>query len=269
VIFVIFVVQDYFFRRETMSDIVTFGTKRDDDRRVLMAKALRSSRIPDSELMMNLGLYLTPQTLGRILFFDFLFRQIREVQGVIMEFGCRWGQTVAVMQSLRGIYEPFNRLRKIIGFDTFEGLKGSGGHDVMKDGQYEVPEGYDEELRLLMELQEEESPLPHIPKKEIITGDVRDTVPKYLKDHPETIIALAYFDLDIYEPTHDVLNSIQYRLTKGSVVGFDELNDPSTPGETVAFRDWMGTWANPSQGIRQHAVKRFPASARTSYIIIE
>jgi len=260
-----------------MTDIVTFGTKKDDERREVMAQHLRTSRIPDSELMMNLGLYLTPQTLGRILFFDFLFRQIQEVQGVIMEFGCRFGQTVAVMQSLRGIYEPFNRLRKIIGFDTFEGLKGSGDNDVMKDGQYEVPDGYEIDLNELLAMQEQESPLPHIPKYELIAGDVCETVPKYLKGHPETIIALAYFDLDIYEPTKRVWTEIQDRLTKGSVVGFDELNDPSCPGETRALKgDHREVYAFASAarmvdgaGLRQHAIKRFPASARTSYIIIE
>jgi len=44
---------------------------------------------------------------------DFLYRQALEVQGVVMEFGCRWGQNVSLFSALRGIYEPFNRLRKV------------------------------------------------------------------------------------------------------------------------------------------------------------
>ena len=39
-----------------------------------------------------------------------------------MEFGVRWGQNLITLNNLRGIYEPFNHSRKIIGFDTFEGF---------------------------------------------------------------------------------------------------------------------------------------------------
>ena len=56
---------------------------------------------------LNLGLFLTPQALSRILFMDFLYRQILDIQGVVIELGCRWGQNLSLFSSLRGIYEPF------------------------------------------------------------------------------------------------------------------------------------------------------------------
>lgn len=34
-----------------------------------------------------------------------------------MEFGVRWGQNLALFESFRGIYEPYNYNRKIVGFD--------------------------------------------------------------------------------------------------------------------------------------------------------
>ena len=39
-----------------------------------------------------------------------------------MEFGTRWGPNLAQFPALRGIYEPFNRHGKGIGFDTFSGF---------------------------------------------------------------------------------------------------------------------------------------------------
>ena len=36
---------------------------------------LRSSPIPEDEQLLNLGLFLTPQALSRLLFMDFLYRQ--------------------------------------------------------------------------------------------------------------------------------------------------------------------------------------------------
>ena len=68
-----------------------------------------------------------------------LFRQIIDVQGVVMEFGTRWGQNMALFEALRGIYDPFNRHRKLIAFDTFEGFPSldekDGNSEMMEIGQ--------------------------------------------------------------------------------------------------------------------------------------
>ena len=68
-------------------------------------------------------------------------------------------------------------------------------------------------------------------------GDVRETVPRYLAGNPQTIIAMAYFDLDLYEPTREVLKAIAPYLARGAVVAFDELAHPKWPGETAALRE--------------------------------
>jgi len=83
-------------------------------------------------------------------------------------------------------------------------------------------------------------PLGHVQRTFVVPGDVRETVPKYLADNPHTIVALAYFDLDLYEPTRDVLEILRPYLVKGSVLAFDELAHPKWPGETVALRETLG-----------------------------
>ena len=40
------------------------------------------------------------------------------------------------------------------------------------------------------------------------------TLRKYLDDHPETIVALAYFDFDLYEPTRKCPDQIKLTLTE-------------------------------------------------------
>src|SRR5713226_1673966 len=96
---------------ESQGGILTFGPPDESERRTKLAHLMRSAPIPEEELMLNAGLFLTPQTLSRVLFMDFLYRQILDVQGIIVEFGCRWGQNLSLFTALRGIYEPFNRLR--------------------------------------------------------------------------------------------------------------------------------------------------------------
>ena len=245
--------------------IYTLGssTPTEAERKLDLVKRLRNSRVPDRELLDNLGMYLTRQTLSRINFIQKLYELIVPVHGVIMEFGVRWGQNMALFTSLRGIHEPYNYNRLIVGFDTFEGFPLVTPEDggLIKAGDYGVAPGWMQELDNLLEIHAHGSPIPHKKKHALVQGDATVTLPAYLNDHPETVIALAYFDFDLYKPTRDCLEAIQPYLTKGTVLAFDELNTPEFPGETIAVREVLG--------LRHYAIRRDPSNPLTSYLIIE
>ncbi len=221
--------------------------------------------IPTEQVLSNLGLFLNSKNLSRILFMDYLYRQIVDVAGVVVEFGTRWGQNLSLFAALRGIYEPFNRHRKIVGFDSFEGFPSisekDGTSDMMVEGNLTVSSNYAEYLSKVMELQEKDNPLGHITKFQLCPGDATVEIDKYLKDYPETIIALAYFDFDIYEPTKVCLEAIKPRLVKGSVLGFDELNDHDSPGETTALMEVFG--------LNNVKLRRYRYASRVSYFVVE
>ncbi len=226
---------------------------------------LAESPVPEEQLLENLGLYLESKNLARILFMDALYRQILDVQGVVFEFGCRFGQNLALFSALRGIYEPFNRHRRIVGFDTFEGFPSiasqDGSSSMMRPGQLATPEGYPAHLGAVLACHERLNPLGHIEKFELRRGDAVLELPKYLSERPETIVALAYFDLDLYEPTRQCLEALRPRLTRGSVLGFDELNDPDSPGETQALMETFG--------LGNVRLRRHPTASRVSYFVVE
>ena len=247
------------------NDIVTYSDKMGNGQAQSMLDLLKNCPIPENELMANIGLFLNPQTLSRVLMQNFLYSKIREVQGVVMELGCRWGQNLALYSALRGIYEPYNRLRKIIGFDTFEGFinlsEKDGTNQAIVENNYSVTKNYEEYLHSIMINQEAESALSHIQKYEIVKGDAGVELEKYLERNPETIVALAYFDMDLYAPTAKCLHLLKDRLTKGSVVAFDELNEHAFPGETLALKEVFG--------LGKYAIQRFPYNSRASYIVID
>lgn len=234
-------------------------------RRINFSQLFKSSPIPDDQILSNLGLFLNSKSLARLMFMNHLYTQIIDVMGVVMEFGTHWGSNLAQFSALRGIYEPFNRHRKIIGFDTFEGFlkidPKDGDSDLMRLGHLKLPSDYEKYLTRIMEFHEEENPISHIKKFQICKGDASVELPKYLSANPETIIALAYFDFDVYEPTKVCLEHIKPRLVKGSVIGFDELNDPDSPGETVALMEVFG--------LNNIKLRRFQYTSRTSYFIVE
>jgi len=247
--------------------IMVAGQSSDDEKtsREEFYSLFKQCPIPEEELLSNLGLFVSRQTLSRMIFFQELYKRILDVHGIIMEFGVRWGQNLALFESFRGIYEPYNYNRKIVGFDTFQGFPEThdkdGSADVITKGAYSVTEDYELYLEKVLDYHEGESPISHIKKYELVKGDATVTLKKYLEDNPETIIALAYFDFDIYEPTKYCLESIKGHLTRGSIIGFDELNCHTFPGETHALREVFG--------IDRYKIIRTPFNPLTSYIVID
>jgi len=233
------------------------------DARMQIFDSLRNSPIPSHELIRNLGLYMLPMELKRYLFFSELYQQIVNVPGIIVEFGCRWGQNLAVLQSLRGILEPFHHRRMIVGFDTFDGFPEIAPQDgtatAVAAGAYNVTPGYEHYLEHLMALRETQSPLEDVRKFKIIKGRAEEEFAAWLEEHPETIVAMAYFDMDLYQPTADCLKLLKGRLTQGSIVGFDELNHAAFPGETTAVQEVLG--------LGSIALRRSPWSADECYYI--
>ncbi len=231
--------------------------------RELFFKNFKNAPIPDNELLSNLGLFMNRQSLSRVFFMQELYLKALTVHGVIMEFGVRWGQNLSLFSSMRGIYEPFNYNRKIIGFDTFSGFPVLSEKDgtLLSVGDYGVSSEYEKYLEEILNYHEKESPIPHKKKFELIKGDASLTFKKYLEENPHTIVAMAYFDFDIYQPTKDCLELLLPRLTKGSIIAFDELNCPEFPGETIAVMETIG--------LSKYAIKRSPLNPLISYIVID
>ena len=186
--------------------------------------------------------FLRRQSLSRLIYYYELYQKIIDVPGVICEFGIQWGASLSTLISLRGMFEPFNHSRAIYGFDTFEGFvqldEKDGGFS--EKGDYSTTDHYYEVLEEIIQIQESFSPNPHIKKFELVRGDASDTLPLWLEKNPHAIVAMAILDMDVYKPTKDVLLKLLPRLTKGSVLVFDELNCRHFPGETKAVAEVLG-----------------------------
>ena len=206
--------------------------------REALAKMLRAAPIPDDELWQHLPLFINRQCLTQMLFMNEIYQRIVEMPGIICEFGVRFGRNIALYQNLAGIYEPFNHTRQIVGFDTFEGFPNVSAKDgnapAARPGSFAVGKDYELFLDNVLDYHRHENPIPHILRYEMVKGDAAKTIPYWMEDNPHAIVALAYFDFDLYEPTRVCLQNIIPRLVKGSVLVFDEFNCKSFPGETLA-----------------------------------
>jgi hypothetical protein len=103
------------------------------------------------------------------------YQKVLDVNGAVMDFGIRWGQNLALLESFRGIYEPYNYRRKIIGFDTFEGVPSvhekDGESNIASVGSYSVTKDYENYLEAVLQCHEMESPISPYKEFELVKGD--------------------------------------------------------------------------------------------------
>ncbi len=242
---------------------ISFQNKGENETNINVLKSLFSKTIPNDEILENLGIFFTSKNLSRILCLNDLYQKQIEVNGNIIDYGTRWGQNACIFALLRGIYEPFNRHKKIYAFDTFKGFnkinKLDGKSELMKKGNLTTTINYEKFLEKQLLNIEKNNPISHIKKFEVLKGDAVQKTKELIKKNKHLIISMVYFDFDVFEPTLKCLEIIKPRLVKGSVVAFDELNDPDSPGETLALMK--------SIGLNKITLKRHKFASRISYFV--
>jgi hypothetical protein len=220
------------------------ASKQQRQNRETMKRLFEQTPLSLDDLMVNLPLYMRSSTVAKLLWVNELYEMIAGIPGVIMEFGVWWGANLALFESLRAVHEPYNYTRRVIGFDTFAGYLSArpedGDDPLVREGAYSVYPEHPLHLEEMLTAHELENPMSHIRKHELVAGDATETIHEYLAEHPETIVALAYFDMQLYEPTKACLEAIRPYLARGSVLAMDELNATEFPGETIAFREAVG-----------------------------
>lgn len=181
----------------------------------------------------NLSRYLSYGELARLLVRYELLKMIKNQSGDIVEFGIFMGSGISNFLTLSELQEPHNWTRRIIGFDTFEGLKSTEkDYGKLKAGMYKYSKKI--HLQKILNLHSKNKLRPSN-NTMLIKGDVMETLPKFIKEEPSFLPALIYLDLDLYLPTRLVLERLVPFLRPGCIVAFDELGMKDFPGETRAF----------------------------------
>jgi len=190
----------------------------------------------EEEKQRSLGLFIPGSLLARLLAVQEIYQRILDLPGSILDIGTWRGQTAVICENLRAIYEPLNFQRRILAFDTFEGYSGFTERDkltpTVRDGTYTLSEGYDVLLRELLELHERNNAMGHIyGKHSVIKGDCRETLPAFLRQCPNEMVALAWLDLNSLEPTEFAFSQIVERVVPGGVIAFWQLTRDDIPAE--------------------------------------
>ena len=195
--------------------------------------------ISNVDIANNPFLFATRQSVTDYLVRIDLFNRIKDIPGHIVECGVNRGNSFMLFSHLSSIHEPYAINRKIVGFDSFEGFRSlSDQHDPddISENDFNFTKTF-ENLKQSINLFDQNRPISHMPRCELVKGDAVDTIPEYIESHPEMTIALLYIDFDVYKPTVVALKKLLPLVSKGGIVVLDEFNYDKFPGETAALKD--------------------------------
>lgn len=179
--------------------------------------------------------FVSQQKLGMTLARIKLLEKALELHGAIIECGVYKGSTFMVYYHLCSMLEPYCLNRKLIGFDTFEGIPSTSDKDNPEVKKGMLDAGSYDLLQYLIQKNDKFRVGGHIPFAELVKGDAVETIPKYVKEHPGLVIALLLLDFDLYEPLVTALEYLLPLVVKGGIVAIDDLGSVKYPGADRAF----------------------------------
>ena len=148
----------------------------------------------------NFPAWAPRQNVARFLAAAEIYRKIVNVYGAVIEGGVAGGAGLFTWAHLASILEPYNYGRQVIGFDLAD------DREVWRN------------LNELARLHDQNRPLGHIPRIELVPGDAAKTIPEYTAHHPELVVALLVCDFTTYEPTRAAMSCVWHRMPVGGVV---------------------------------------------------
>lgn len=216
------------------------------------------SKCSTDKKLKNFTKYVKRQHLARFMVQYEIFKRQLNIMGSVVECGVHHGGGVMAWAKISSILEPYNYKKKIVGFDTFEGFPSVSEIDNSKKGMFAEDYNTYEELIECIEEYNKNRFLNNIDKIELIKGDVKNTIPKYIDNNKHLLVSLLYLDFDIYEPTKIALKYFLPKMSKGSIIAFDELHAENWKGETMAMLE--------SLDIKNFKIETFSFEPNISFI---
>jgi len=162
---------------------------------------------------------------GKMLARTLLLNQTKHVPGDIVECGVFKGTGIFTFLKLKRYINP-NTLKKVIGFDFFDTNSLINNlSDQDKEAMSTLFEGrsFSHDKTYKQFLNDKIIKCGFSAHEfDLVSGDISETLPRYIHERPGMKISMLYLDLDLADPTYDVLCAAWDRVSKGGVVVFDE-----------------------------------------------
>lgn len=188
--------------------------------------------------------FIQRRALPRVLAHYELFKQIQNLPGCIIELGVYRGSGFFTWANLLETFCPGDRTRKVYGFDHYQGLT---EHNKTKDGDLEPwlncvlgdLKSNSDIMHELVKLHNDDNFLPGIERCQLVDGDLCETLPSFVEQHPGLRLSLLYFDVGLYEPTMAGLEHLYPLVMPGGLVVFNGYGMQPWEGESSAIEKYF------------------------------
>jgi len=210
--------------------------------------------------------YARRQQVARFLSFYEIFKLTQGVKGCVLDCGTYHGFSAFSWAQFLAIHQPYSYHDRLVIFDTWEGLtEPSEQEKKLAKHNPEMQRGAFGDVSLkeqkrCAELFKWNHPLGHVWDIDFVQGDICVTAEKYIDKHPELLIRILYLDMDLFEPTKAALINFIPRMSKGSIVAFDEAGNSRWGGETRALLEGFD--------LPQNSLRCFEYEPNMSYMIL-
>lgn len=203
------------------------------------------------------GFYLTctPGRIGKLLAHHELYQRAKDVPGAYVECGVFKGASFARFAMFRQLFE-LSDARPLIGFDTFAEFPEAGfepdravrARFVSRAGDQSISTEQLQSVLLRSGCDRNVT---------LVEGNICETVPRFIAEHPELRVALLHVDLDMLEPSKVVMDQLVSRVVNGGVVILDDYG--LFPGATEVVDAYMAT--------RPERLRKFPYALAPAYFV--
>ena len=150
-----------------------------------------------------------------------LFIETKNLVGDILEFGVFKGASVALWLKLINMYEP-NSISKVIGFDYFDSEKLL--NDLLGLNKNMMNNVVNRSDKNELSIENITNKLSHFDNSKyiLVKGDAVNTSKTFVEKNPSLKIKILYMDLDVGEPTYEILIHMWNNVCVNGIVVFDE-----------------------------------------------
>ena len=185
--------------------------------------------------------YLTSKKLRILKILDHyeIYKKIFNVKGDVVECGVFKGASLIRLLTFRDLYEN-SKKRKVYGFDAFGKFPRPKNKNILtKKTDTKFAKNHDTKIGIGISIQKLKHYInkKNISNYQLIKGDVNKTVPEFIKKNKKIKIALLHLDLDIYEPTFNVLNYLYKYVVRNGIILLDDYSH--IKGATKAVNDFF------------------------------
>jgi hypothetical protein len=150
-----------------------------------------------------------------------LYLNVKDIVGDILEFGVFKGASIALWSKLINMYEP-NSITKVIGFDFFNPEQVVGKLDGINKAMMADVVNRVENSDLSLKGVQEKLSVFDSSRYKLIQGDAVSTSSTFVNNNPGLKIKLLYMDLDVGEPTYEILVKLWNNVSINGIIVFDE-----------------------------------------------